>query len=68
MPFPRPRGFLRTDSALFQLLARHNECLEDAASLPDPNVLAAEVAEDLRAAPEQIEDVPGDLEARRAVW
>ena len=40
------------------------ESLEDAASLPDSDVLA----EDLRAALEQIEGVSGDLQVRRLVW
>ena len=31
-------------------------------SLPDPDVLAAEIVEDLRAALEQIEDVLGELQ------
>ena len=38
--------------------------LEDSASLPEPHVLAAEIADDLRAALEQIEDVLEDLQAR----
>jgi len=41
-----------------------DESLEDSANLPDPDVLAKEIAEDLRAALEQIEDVLGDLQAR----
>jgi type I restriction enzyme M protein len=39
--------------------------LEDSANLPDPDVLAEEIAEDLRAALEQIESVLGDLRQRR---
>ena len=38
--------------------------LEDSASLPDPHVLAREIADDLRSALAQIEDVLGDLEQR----
>lgn len=38
-----------------------DESLEDSASLPDPEVLAAEIAGDLRAALEQIEDFLEDL-------
>ena len=41
-----------------------DESLEDSANLPDPDVLAKEIAEDLRAALEQIEDVLGDLQGR----
>ena len=38
--------------------------MEDSANPPEPHVLAQEIADDLRAALEQIEDVLGDLEAR----
>jgi type I restriction enzyme M protein len=38
--------------------------LEDSANLPEPYVLAEEIAEDLRSALEQIEDVLGDLRKR----
>lgn len=38
--------------------------LEDSANLPDPHVLAEEIADDLRAALEQIESVLGDLRQR----
>ena len=41
-----------------------DESLEDSSTLPDPHVLAAEIAEDLRSALEQIESVLGDLQAR----
>lgn len=36
----------------------------DEANLPDPHVIAQEIAEDLRAALEQIEDIVGDLKAK----
>lgn len=41
-----------------------DESLEDSANLPDPNILAEEIAEDLRAALEQVEDILGDLRTR----
>ncbi len=41
-----------------------DESLEDSANLPDPHVLAEEIAEDLRASLEQIEGVLGDLQQR----
>ncbi len=44
-----------------------DESLEDSSKLPDPHVLAAEIAEDLRSALEQIESVLGDLQKRSAV-
>ncbi len=39
-----------------------DESLEDSANLPEPHVLAQEIADDLRSALEQIEDVLGDLQ------
>src|SRR5205823_13098910 len=44
-----------------------DESLEDSSKLPDPHVLAAEIAEDLRSALEQIESVLGDLQQRPAI-
>ena len=44
-----------------------DESLEDSSKLPDPHVLAAEIAEDLRSALEQIEGVLSDLQRRAAV-
>jgi type I restriction enzyme M protein len=41
-----------------------DESLEDSANLPEPHVLAEEIAEDLRSALEQIESVLGDLKLR----
>ncbi|MCC7542658.1 MAG: SAM-dependent DNA methyltransferase [Deltaproteobacteria bacterium] len=41
-----------------------DESLQDSANLPDPDVLAEEIAEDLRSALEQIESVLGDLQER----
>ena len=41
-----------------------DESLEDSANLPDPNILAQEIADDLRSALGQIEDILGDLERR----
>ena len=45
-------------------LLAEDESLEDSSKLPDPHVLAAEIAEDLRSALEQIESVLGDLQQR----
>ena len=52
------------DKASLDIFWLRDESLEDSASLPDPNVIAQEIADDLRAALEQIEDVLGDLEGR----
>jgi type I restriction enzyme M protein len=41
-----------------------DESLEDSANLPEPHILAAEIADDLRSALEQIESVLGDLRTR----
>ena len=38
-----------------------DESLEDTASLPDPDVLAAEIVEDLQAALEQFGEIAEDL-------
>jgi hypothetical protein len=40
--------------------------VEDSTKLPEPHVLAEEIAEDLRSALEQIESVPADLQQRAA--
>ncbi|MBI5482178.1 MAG: SAM-dependent DNA methyltransferase [Deltaproteobacteria bacterium] len=52
------------DKVSLDLFWLRDESLEDSASLPAPHVLAREIAEDLRAATEQIESILGDLEAR----
>jgi type I restriction enzyme M protein len=43
-----------------------DESLEDSANLPEPHVLAEEIAEDLRSALEQVEGVLADLQQRAA--
>jgi type I restriction enzyme M protein len=40
-----------------------DESLEDSANLPDPNMIAAEIAEDLRTAPDRFETIQADLSA-----
>lgn len=44
-----------------------DESLEDSANLPEPHVLAEEIADDLRSALEQIESVMADLQQRATV-
>ena len=44
-----------------------DESLEDSSKLPDPDVLAAEIADDLRSALEQIESALGDLRQRATI-
>lgn len=50
------------DKVSLDLFGLRDESLEDSASLPEPHVLAQEVADDLRSALEQIEDVLADLQ------
>jgi type I restriction enzyme M protein len=54
------------DKASLDIFWLRDESLEDSANLPDPHVIAAEIAEDLRASLEQIEDILADLQARAA--
>jgi len=50
------------DKVSLDLFWLRDESLEDSANLPDPYVLAQEIADDLRSALEQIEDVLVDLQ------
>jgi type I restriction enzyme M protein len=50
------------DKVSLDLSWLRDESLEDSANLPDPNVLAQEIADDLRSALGQIEDILGDLD------
>ncbi len=55
---------LARDKVSLDLFWLRDESLEDGSDLPEPHVLAAEIADDLRAALEQIEDVLADLRLR----
>jgi len=55
---------LARDKASLDIFWLRDESLEDSANLPDPHILAAEIADDLRASLEQIEDVLADLQGR----
>jgi type I restriction enzyme M protein len=71
-PKGRWRGFtyeeiVARDKCSLDILWLKDESLEDSSKLPDPHVLAAEIAEDLRSALEQIESVLGDLQQRAVV-
>lgn len=55
------------DKASLDIFWLRDESLEDSANLPDPHIIAQEIADDLRSALEQIEDVLGDLEERVGV-
>ncbi len=56
---------LARDKVSLDLTWLRDESLEDSATLPDPDVLAQEIADDLRSALGQIEDILGDLAQRR---
>jgi len=56
--------FIARDKASLDIFWLRDEGLEDSASLPDPHVLAAEIAEDLRSALDEIGDVLPDLQQR----
>ena len=55
---------LARDKVSLDLFWLRDESLEDSANLPDPHIIAAEIADDRRAALEQIEDVLEDLRER----
>ena len=52
---------LKRDKVNLDIFWLKDESLEDSASLPDPDVLAEEIAEDLRAALDQFETILGDM-------
>jgi type I restriction enzyme M protein len=49
------------DKASLDIFWLRDDTLEDGANLPDPDVLAAEIIEDLRAALEEFESIGADL-------
>ena len=53
---------INRDKVSLDLLWLRDESLEDSANLPDPHILAEEIADDLRAALEQVESVLEDLQ------
>ncbi len=52
------------DKASLDIFWLRDEALEDSANLPDPDVIAAEIIEDLRAALEQFEEIQAGLLSR----
>jgi type I restriction enzyme M protein len=52
---------LKRDKASLDIFWLKDESLEDSANLPDPDVIAAEIAEDLQAALDQFALIAGDL-------
>jgi type I restriction enzyme M protein len=55
---------LTRDKLSLDLFWLRDESLEDSANLPEPQVIAEEIADDLRSALEQIEGVLADLQGR----
>ena len=54
---------IQRDKVSLDLFWLRDESLEDSANLPDPDIIAAEIAEDLRAALEEFETILEDLAA-----
>jgi type I restriction enzyme M protein len=52
---------LKRDKVSLDIFWLKDESLEDSANLPDPDVIAAEIAEDLQAALDQFAAIAGDL-------
>jgi type I restriction enzyme M protein len=52
---------LQRDKVSLDIFWLRDESLEDTANLPDPDEIAAEIAEDLRAALEEFEAIQADL-------
>jgi type I restriction enzyme M protein len=55
---------LQRDKVSLDIFWVKDESLEDSANLPDPDVIAAEIAEDLRSALEQFEAIAEDLNGK----
>ena len=52
---------LKRDKVSLDIFWLKDESLEDTENLPDPDVIAAEIAEDLEAALAQFAEIAGDL-------
>lgn len=57
----------RRDKTSLDIFWLRDESLEDSANLPDPDVLASEISDDLQAALEQFAQIAGDLTAAAAI-
>ncbi len=60
----RYEELLKRDKVSLDLFWLRDESLEDSANLPDPDVIAEEIAEDLQAALEQFATIAADLKER----
>ena len=54
-------GLTQRDKANLDIFWLKDESLEASENLPEPDVIAAEIVEDLRAALEQLEAIAGEL-------
>ena len=52
---------MKRDKASLDIFWLKDESLEDSENLPDPDVIAAEIVEDLKAALEQFAEIHADL-------
>jgi type I restriction enzyme M protein len=52
---------VQRDKCNLDIFWLRDESLEDSAGLPDPDVIAADIIEDLRTALEQLEEIAGDM-------
>ena len=55
---------MQRDKVSLDIFWLTDESLEDAENLPDPDVLAGKIAENLEAALEQFSSISGDLEGK----
>ena len=55
------RSLLKRDKVSLDIFWLKDDSLEDSANLPDPHIIAAEIAEDLQAALDQFAQIAGDL-------
>lgn len=60
-PVVRLAGLLKRDKVSLDIFWLKDESLEDSANLPDPDVIATEIAEDLEAALDQFAQIASDL-------
>jgi type I restriction enzyme M protein len=57
---------VKRDKVSLDIFWLKDESLEDSANLPDPDVIAADIAEDLQPALDQFAQIPSDLGNRQA--
>jgi len=60
------QGIDRRDKVSLDILWLKDDSLEDSANLPDPDVIATDIVEDLRTALEQFEAISEDFNLTRS--